>query len=102
MQAGRGDKEMSLAPFAIIWLALACAVLGLAIYRKGVSWYEEDDYIHFHDFEAPQVAHQAVVNHRLEVVDKFGKILTTVTVVMGLALAAAYFYQVWNQMYLPH
>jgi hypothetical protein len=38
------------------------------------------------------VADQANVAHKLDVIDKWGKILTVVAVVSGLAIAAAYVY----------
>jgi hypothetical protein len=39
---------------------------------------------------------QATVGHRLESVDRWGKSLTVVVVLYGLAVAAAYFYSVWE------
>jgi hypothetical protein len=36
--------------------------------------------------------------HRLESIDRWGKTLTVVVAVYGVALAAIYLYQVWNNV----
>jgi len=41
------------------------------------------------------VSHQAEVAHRLEIVDRWGKVLTIIVAVYGVALAAFYTYQMW-------
>jgi hypothetical protein len=38
------------------------------------------------------------VAHKLEVIDKWGKILTAITVIFGLVLGALYLYQSWVAM----
>ena len=78
----------------IVWLAGACTVLGLAIYRKLVAR-QEDDILHVRDCEMPQVALQTVVAKRLDVVDKWGVKLTIGVVGFGIVLAGVYIYQVW-------
>jgi hypothetical protein len=97
----KGETLMTLVPFTVVWLALGCAVLGLAAYRKFVAWYEEDDYVHLRATDAPIVAHQAAINHRLEVVDKWGKILTVAAAALGTALAGIYLYNQWVQSFGP-
>ncbi|HKW96465.1 MAG TPA: hypothetical protein VJN43_01980 [Bryobacteraceae bacterium] len=84
----------SLIPFVAGWVALACGVAGLAIYRRMISG-QEDEMIHVRDSESVHISHQATMAQRLEIIDRWGKILTVVALVYGVALAAAYFYQVW-------
>ena len=85
--------NVSLTPFAAGWLALACAIAGLAIYRKLVST-REDDTLHVLDNES-HVLRQAALAHRLETVDHWGKILTVTAILYGALLAVGYCYQVW-------
>jgi hypothetical protein len=85
-----------LTPFFAAWIALACGVAGLAIYRRVVATHE-DDMLHVSDSEARHAAEQAIVGHRLDAVDHWGKILTVVVAVYGVLLAAAYAYQTWTE-----
>jgi len=78
----------------MIWLAGACAVLGLAIYRKVVAL-REDDNLHLRVCDVPQVNQQAAVASRLDVVDKWGVKLTIGVTVFGILLAAVFIYQQW-------
>jgi hypothetical protein len=73
---------------------MACGVVALAIYRKTISSHE-DDTLHVSASTNVNITQQADVAHRLEVVDRWGKLLTVVAAVYGLALAAAYTYQMW-------
>jgi hypothetical protein len=86
--------NVALTPFLAGWIALAVAVAILAIYRKTISSHE-DDSIHVSALSDVNVSRQADVAHRLEVVDRWGKTLTVVVVVYGLALAGLYTYQTW-------
>jgi len=88
--------NINLIPFAASWIALAGTVLILAIYRHRVAGHE-DDTLHVSDAEAGRVAGQAATAHRLEVVDRWGKVLTLIGTVYGVVLVAAYFYQYWVQ-----
>jgi len=84
--------NINLLPFAVFWGMLALVVLFLVFYRKSVSS-REDDSIHL---EGGVPAEQMALAHRLEVIDRWGKTLTVVVGVYGLALAALYLYQTWN------
>ena len=86
---------INLSPFVAGWLALACTIAGLAIYRKLVST-REDDTLHVLDNES-HVLEQAALAHRLDTVDHWGKILTVTATVYGVLLAVGYFYQVWME-----
>ncbi len=78
----------------VLWLAVASTVVGLAVYRKLVSRFE-DDSLHMNEADSSRVAQQAFVAHRLDVVDKWGKALTVFAVVYGVVLFAIYTYGVW-------
>ena len=60
--------------------------------RKSVASNEDDS---LHMMQGAAVAKQVSIAHKLEVIDKWGKILTAVTVGFGLVLGAAYTYQNW-------
>jgi hypothetical protein len=81
---------------AVIWLALASAVFGLAAYRKLVSR-NEDDILHVRDSEAGKIVQQAAMATQLDWVDKWGKALTVVALALGVFLAGAFLYQQWLQ-----
>jgi hypothetical protein len=81
-------------PFVVLWVALAAVVIGLLVYRKFVSA-GEDDLIHVGDEAGSMISHQVSLAHRLDQIDKWGKILTAATVVYGAILGAVYVYQSW-------
>ena len=87
--------DISFVPFTVIWALLAIVVLALLAYRKLVSSKEEET---LHLADAAEQNHQAVIGHKLEWIDKWGKLLTVVAVVYGVLLAAAYTYHVWQTM----
>ena len=71
---------------------LAASVLVLIVWRKIVARNEDDQLARAATEAVPQ---QAVVAHKLEVIDKWGKIVTAVTVVFGVLIAALFVYQTW-------
>jgi len=87
---------MNLIPLAAVWALLALTVIGLLVWRKGVAR-NEDDSLHVLDAVSAQRTTQADVAHKLDVIDKWGKILTVIAVVYGLALGGLYVYQVFVQ-----
>ena len=65
--------------FLILWVVLAVTVLALFVWRKTVAR-NEDDNLHVLDGAAvQQTRQQAAVAQKLELIDKWGKILTIVT-----------------------
>jgi hypothetical protein len=84
--------NVNLLPYAVFWGALAIVVVFLIIYRKSVSSHE-DDSIHL---EGTMPTEQVALAHRLASIDRWGKMLTIVAAVYGVALAAIYLYQIWN------
>lgn len=84
-------------PYLIVWIVLAVAVTALFLYHLLVG-HQEDETMKFGiDVQEPVAQQQAVLEHKLAITDKWGKILTIITVVYGLALAALYIYQTWEQ-----
>jgi len=86
--------NFNLTALIVIWAVLAIATLGLALYRKLVSASEED-LIHLGPGEERQIPEQVALAAKLSAIDRWGKILTVITIVIGLALAALYLYQAW-------
>ncbi|MDX2152417.1 MAG: hypothetical protein SFV54_16885 [Bryobacteraceae bacterium] len=86
----------NLLPFAIAWAVLVATIIVLAVMRKFVAD-KEDDTLHVSTSNDAVVADQAAVAHKLEVIDKWGKGLTILAAVTGLALGAAYVYALWEQ-----
>ena len=84
-------------PFFVLWAMLAAGVLALFIWRKIVASNEDDTLHVLHGALAPQTA----VAQKLDVIDKWGKILTVITVVSGLLIAAAYVYGQFVGQILP-
>jgi len=78
----------SLRLLEILWVVLALVVLGLFVRRKTIAS-KEDDNLHVMSGPNPD---QTVIAAKLDVVDKWGKIMTVVTLVLGLVIAAMYVY----------
>ena len=78
-----------LLPFAIVWAVLAIGVLAMIVWRKTIAAHEDDS---LHVLSAVAAQQQTGVAHKLDVIDKWGKILTLATVLFGLVVGAAYVY----------
>jgi hypothetical protein len=76
----------------VIWAILATIVAGLALTRKLASR-DEDDSLHVG--QASVNARQLATAHTLDVIDKWGKLMTIIVGVYGLGLLAAFVYQSW-------
>ena len=87
---------MNLTFYLATWVPLAVVVGVLAIYRNMMASHE-DETIHVLEGDTPQIAAQVKLSHKLEVVERWGKILTVVLVVYGLLIAAMYLSYVWQQ-----
>jgi hypothetical protein len=83
---------MNLTPYIVLWSILGIFVLGLALYRKLVTTHQEDDLVHLSRGEERLIPHQVAVNQKIHKIDRVGELLTVVTVIGGLAIAAAYLY----------
>ena len=84
--------DINLTPAVVVWVILAVATLGLALYRKLISAGEED-LIHLGPGQERHIPEQIALAGKLKAVDRWGKTLTVVTVLIGLAMAAVYLYQ---------
>jgi hypothetical protein len=85
---------MNLIPFVVIWAVLALVVLALALYRNLAAMHE-DALIHLGPGEERLVPKQVALFHRLDLVDRWGKTLTVVTLAGGVTLAAVVLYRAW-------
>jgi hypothetical protein len=83
-----------LTPFVGLWAVISAVTLGLAIYRKFVSAGEQD-IIYLGTGEEGKIPEQQALAQRLLTIDLWGKTLTVVVLISGLALAVAYLYGVW-------
>ncbi len=81
---------MSIPMMGLVLLVLA--TLALAAYRKFVTR-EEDDLVHLGEGSMQHAAKQEALARTLSQLDKFAKILVTVTVLYGLGLGATMIYQ---------
>ena len=86
--------DFNLTPAVVIWVVLAIATLGLALYRKLVSA-SEQDLVHLGPGEERHIPEQVALAVKLKAVDRWGKTLTVITVMAGLAMAAVYLYQAY-------
>jgi hypothetical protein len=84
--------HIDFAPLTVIWGLLALVVLAMAGYRKMISVKEEET---LHLGDPVETNHQVQIAQKLEVVDKWGKLLTVVVAAYGLLLLIAYTYQTW-------
>jgi hypothetical protein len=85
--------NINLLPLLVTWGVLAVSVLVLIVWRKSVARNEDDQ---LHVLNAAVATQQAEVAQKLEQIDKWGKIVTAVTVAYGLLIAGLYLYQVWT------
>jgi len=80
----------------VIWVVMALATGGLALYRKFLSR-EEVDVIHLRETESTVVSSQETFAHRLEAIDRWGKILTIALIAYGVVLACGYLVMAWQE-----
>ena len=83
----------TLFPFMIFGIVLVLVVMSLAIWRKMVAM-SEDDSLHVLA-DSDLIPKQEAVAHKLEAIDKWGKVLTIVTVVYAFLIVAFFVYQQW-------
>ena len=86
----------TLYPYLAVWAVLVVILVVLYIYRRRIAL-KDDETLHVLDADVGMVAQQAAVAKKLEVVDRWGKILTILVVLYSLALAALYIYIVWQE-----
>ncbi len=84
---------MNLLPLVVAWGALATVVLALAFYRRSVA-NKEDDFLHVNTNVAAQ---QVALAKKLEVIDRWGKILTVIAAVFAVILFGLFLYNGWTE-----
>ena len=82
-----------------LWMVLGIATLVLAVYRWVLTAHYENDVVHLGPGEEKEIPRQASLARRMSTIDRWGKTMTIITAVIGLALASAYLYQAWES---PH
>lgn len=88
---------MNFVPFVISWMLLAVTVLTLLIWRKIVSTKEDDNLHVLGGASVEKSAEQISVAQKLDFIDKWGKIVTMVTVIYGVILGGLYMWLSWVQ-----
>jgi hypothetical protein len=78
----------NLIPYVAVWSVVTLSVIVLLVMRKLVA-NKEDDQLHV---LRSATTDQVSVASKLDTIDRWGKILTVVAVVMGLAIATVYVY----------
>jgi hypothetical protein len=87
---------MNLIPYIVLWSVCAVAVLALALYRKILTFHGDDEFVHLAAGEQRFIPQQVALAHKLDVIDRWGKILTAFTVGFGLLLAAVVLFEAWQ------
>lgn len=93
--SNRGDMR-NLLPYLVSWGVLLLAVVVLYVYRRRVAR-ADDETLHVLDSNADKVAQQVAVVKKLEVIDRWGKILTVLLVLYALVLFVMYAYAAWQE-----
>ena len=83
---------MKFTPYVVTWAILAVIVLALALYRNLMALHEDDN-LHI---EAGEERKQMAFYRTIHRIDRWGEILTAITVAGGLIIAGTYIYQVWE------
>lgn len=78
-------------PLFIAFGALAAATLALAFVRAAIIRFKADDCLHLSDADAYIIPQQQAAQRRLAKLDVWGKAVTVLTVVSGVAAYAAWF-----------
>jgi hypothetical protein len=80
--------NLNLLPLLVVWIVLAVVALALFVWRQTLASHEDDSLHVMHG----QLTQQTSFAHKLDAIDKWGKILTVIVVVLGLLMAAVYVY----------
>jgi len=87
---------MNLLPYLAIWAILAVWVLALGAYRIMVAR-RDDSTLDVLESNDRVIAQQKMAIQKIGAIDRWGKSLTVVTVLYGLAIAAVYIAHLWQE-----
>ena len=79
-----------------LWMVLGIATLALAVYRQIFSAHNENDVVHLGPGEEKEISQQVLLARKFGFIDRWGKGMTVVTILIGLGLATSYLYQAWE------
>ena len=82
--------------YTSVWVALAVLIMMLAAYRK-MKARNEDDVLHVSGSNWGALDKQTTLAHTMAQIDRWGLVLTIITVVYGLVLLGVYFNNVFEQ-----
>jgi cyanate permease len=88
---------MNFVPYLVSWALLAVTVLALFVWRKTVAIGEDDNLHVTGGASVEKNAAQSAVAQKLELIDRWGKIATVVTIIYGLILGGIYMWMGWVQ-----
>ena len=80
-----------------LWAALGFATIALAVYRRFFSVHSETDVLHLGAGEEVEIPGQVRLARKMDNIDRWGKMMTVLTIVVGLAIGAAYLYQAFME-----
>lgn len=87
---------MNLIPYIAIWAVIGLAVLGLALYRKILTFHGDDEFVHLTEGEQSLIPQQVALGNKLAFIDRWGKALTIFVAAFGLLIVAVGLYQAWQ------
>jgi hypothetical protein len=87
---------MNLIPFVAIWAVCGVAVVGLALYRKILTFHGDDEFVHLAEGEQRLIPQQLALGNKLKVIDRWGKGLTILTAVIGVGIVGGVLFQAWQ------
>jgi hypothetical protein len=90
------DKNMNFTFVVGLWMVLGVATLVLAIYRQFFSVHNENDVVHLGPGEEKEISRQVSLARKIGFIDRWGKGMTVITILIGLGLATSYLYQAWE------
>jgi hypothetical protein len=87
---------MNLMPLLVGWAVLAAVIVILLIYRSRLARQEEEG-LHVLEGDISKVSQQMTVAQKLDAVDRWGKILTVLALLYGLALLGLFLWDAWER-----
>jgi hypothetical protein len=85
---------IDMTPFVAIFVVLGLVTLGLALYRRLITA-DEEDVVRLGPGEEREIPKQQALAQRLNVIDRWGKTLTVLTLIIGIGIGCAYLYKAW-------